>query len=70
MRRCALLLILGGSVNNGVNDGLFAFNMNNAPSNSNWNNGASNCYTNRYSLYNAKSFPHPKGRKFAIGSMD
>ena len=34
-------LILGGSVNNGTHAGLFAFNVNNAPSNANWNNGAS-----------------------------
>lgn len=34
-------LILGGSVNNGANAGLFAFNVHNAPSNANWNIGAS-----------------------------
>jgi hypothetical protein len=36
---CAL--ILGADVNNGLIAGPFAFNVNAAPSNSNWNNGAS-----------------------------
>ena len=34
-------LILGGNVNNGAICGVFCFNVNNLPSNSNWNNGAS-----------------------------
>lgn len=34
-------LILGGNVNNGAIDGVFCFNVNNLPSNSNWNNGGS-----------------------------
>ena len=34
-------LFLGGNVNNGAVYGLFAFNANNAPSNANWNVGAS-----------------------------
>ena len=36
--------MLGGNVNNGANAGLFYFNANNAPSNSNWNYGASHSY--------------------------
>lgn len=34
-------VMLGGNVNNGIASGLFAVNANNAPSNSNWNYGAS-----------------------------
>ena len=38
---CFIAPIFGGSVNNGVADGAFTVNANNAPSNTNWNNGAS-----------------------------
>lgn len=61
----ALLLLCGGSVYNGAHDGLFACNLNNAPSNGNWNNGASLTYSNNKKENNAKPFPHPKGRKLA-----
>lgn len=37
-------LILGGTVNNGASNGMFCFNMNNTPSNSNWNVEASLTY--------------------------
>lgn len=39
-----MALIAGGNVNNGVIAGLFCFNVNNAPSNANWNIGASQSY--------------------------
>lgn len=34
-------LILGGAVNNGAIRGVFCFNVNNLPTNTNWNNGSS-----------------------------
>ena len=34
----------GGNCGNGLNGGLFYSNLNNAPSNSNWNYGASRSY--------------------------
>jgi len=34
----------GGNVNNGIPAGVFASNLNNAPSNANWNYGASHSY--------------------------
>ncbi len=37
-------VMFGGNVNNDVADGLFAVNANNAPSNANWNYGASLSY--------------------------
>ena len=37
----------GGNCNNGLTAGVFASNLNNAPSNSNWNNGASHSYRRR-----------------------
>lgn len=44
-------------MNNGANSGLFAFNVNNAPSNSNWNVGASLSYSGLLN-YNARILPH------------
>lgn len=57
--RCSASLILGGNVNNGAIDGVFCFNVNNLPSNSNWNNGASVAYSIKGQpfLYNALHFP-------------
>lgn len=34
----------GGNLNNGANAGMFYSNLNNAPSNTNWNYGASQSY--------------------------
>ena len=48
--------ICGGNVYNGSLCGLFALNVNNAPSNSNWNYGASHSY--RLYFFNAHAFPH------------
>ena len=39
MIRIRATLYIGGSWNNGANDGLFTFNVNNGASNSNWNIG-------------------------------
>lgn len=44
-------------MNNGVASGLFCFNVNNAPSNANWNIGASNLYK-----INACTLPHREGK--------
>lgn len=49
-------LILGGNVNNSASDGMFCFNVNNAPSNSNWNIGASLTYIKTI-VFNATYFP-------------
>ena len=49
-------------MNNGANAGLFAFNVNNAPGNANWNIGASLIMVN-IKKNNAYPFPHPNGRK-------
>lgn len=51
-----MALLSGGNVNNAAAAGLFAFNANNAPSNANWNVGASQSY--KQTINNACTFPH------------
>lgn len=62
-----MALIAGGNVNNGVLAGLFCFNVNNAPSNANWNIGASQSYTKTISvkLLMPVLFLTPKGGKIS-----
>ena len=54
-------LIVGGSANNASTiGGAFAFNVNNAPSNTNWNNGCGLSYLKRNAFnFNALYNPHP-----------
>lgn len=55
-------LLVGGSANNAAaNGGSFTFNANNAPSNTNWNNGCGLSYLKRicFQFFNALHNPHP-----------
>ena len=62
-RRVAFVprLYVGGSANNApANGGSFTFNANNAPSNTNWNNGCGLSYLKRNAFnINALYNPHP-----------
>nr|DAH10946.1 MAG TPA: hypothetical protein [Caudoviricetes sp.] len=60
--------MLGGNVNNGLIDGVSALNVNNVPSNTNWNNGASHSYNK--DSYNVLIFPHSKERKLTDEGTD
>jgi len=52
-------LIAGASANNApALGGVFTFNVNNAPSNANWNNGCGHSYQKIVSI-NALRNPHP-----------
>lgn len=57
-------VLLGGNLNNGASAGLFYFNSNNAPSNANWNYGASHSYGGiRNFRINALTAPLDESRK-------
>lgn len=42
--------LLGGSVNDGTIAGSFCFNVNDTPTNTNWNNGASPSLIDKFSI--------------------
>ena len=64
-------LIVGASANNAsAIGGAFTFNVNNAPSNANWNNGCGHSYLNRTAFtFNALYNPHPlvKIARYRVG---
>jgi hypothetical protein len=65
-------LIVSGSANNApANGGVSTFNVNNAPSNANWNNGCglSRLTRNLLSNFNALHNPHPlvKIARYRVG---
>ncbi len=48
----------GGNANNGSNDGVLNFNVNNAPSNANWNYGGGNLSIPNHSKQNEINIAH------------
>jgi hypothetical protein len=53
-------------VNNGIPAGVFASNLNNAPSNANWNYGASHSYGDGFRAVREKEYPN-KHLAFSAG---
>ena len=60
MQSESAVLISGASANNtSAIGGAFTFNVNNAPSNANWNNGCALSYLKAYLFFKALYNPHP-----------